>query len=240
MIPAVSDIVKDGQSAFSGGAPESLSQSRWAFNDFNSNLTAQADPFGITGGGTFVTAPTVSPPGTHGCVLFRSSTVANSGVRAATTQPVISTQGIIYRAIIAMPAAILATTTMYIGGHDTATQLQPVDGAYFKIIGATLNCETSTNSVRTTAAPTLTLTVNSVYVLDVEWISISSVRFVVSNLAGTNLYDQTISTNVPQLIARSFLWAVIATNSGTVASDLLLIDYAGFGPQRPSFIVTPA
>ena len=85
----------------------------------------------------------------------------------------------------------------------------------------------------------MALTVDVFYTFDIDFLTATSVRFRISNDAGVNLYDQTITTNVPNTTARSFLAQVIATNTAVVATDLALIDYMGFGPARPTQIVVP-
>lgn len=226
--------------AASASAP-SFAQSRWAACDFYQNATANVDPFALSaiGSGLATTLPTFADALHQGMVLLRSSTTANSGVRVATNQPLISAQGLITRTVFRTMAS-LTGLTKYVGFHNATTVSQPVNGSYVKIVAGVLTAETATNSVRTTSATTLTLAVNTFYTVDIEYLTASSVRFVVFNDAGTKLYDQTISTNVPALIARSFSCGVVATSSGTTATDIIALDYMGLGTERPSFIVTPA
>lgn len=222
------------------GAGETFAGSRWLFSDFyNSDATANP-PFTITAIslGTFTTAPAVANALAQGTLLLRSSFIANSGVRIVTTQPIISASGLAFRAIAYLPT--LATRTLRVGFHDATTSTDAVDGAYFEVTNLTVVAKTASNSTRTTSGTTFVLTAATFYVFDIEYVSATSVRFRVSQLSdGTLVYDQTISTNVPSAIARAFFPSLVVTNSATTASDLMLIDYMGFGPSKPSYIRMP-
>lgn len=222
------------------GGGETFAGSRWKFSDFDNSAATGNPPFTVTAlsTGTFTTAPAVADALAQGTLLLRCSTTANSGVRIATTQPTISASGLAFRAIAYLPT--LATRTLRVGFHDATTSTDAVDGAYFEVTNLTVVAKTASNSTRTTSGTTFVLTAATFYVFDIEYVSATSVRFRVSQLSnGTLVYDQTISTNVPSAIARAFFPSLIVTNSATTAADLMLIDYMGFGPAKPSYIKMP-
>jgi hypothetical protein len=219
---------------------ETFAGSRWLFSDFNNTAATGNPPFTVTAlsTGTFTTAPAVADALAQGTLLLRGSNTANSGVRIATTQPWISASGLAFRAIAYLPT--LATRTLRVGFHDATTSTDAVDGAYFEVTNLTVVAKTASNSTRTTSGTTFVLTAATFYVFDIEYVSATSVRFRVSQLSnGTLVYDQTISTNVPSAIARAFFPSLVVTKSSGPASDLMLIDYMGFGPAKPSYIKMP-
>lgn len=222
------------------GAGETFAGSRWRDSDFYNSAATANPPFTLTAisSGTFNIAPAVADVLAQGTLLLRSSATANSGVRIATTQPVISANGLAFRAILYLPT--LTTRTLRVGYHDATTVTDAVDGAYFEITSLTVVAKTSSNSTRTTSGTTFALTADTFYVFDIEYVSATSVRFRVSQLSnGTLVYDQTISTNVPSGIARAFVPSLVVTNSAATATNLALIDYMGFGPSKPSYIRMP-
>lgn len=222
------------------GAGETFAGSRWLFSDFVNSATTVNQPFTLAGiaSGTATTAPPVADANAQGTLLLRSSATANSGVRISTTQPLISASGLAFRAIAYLPT--FATRTLRVGFHDTSTVADAVDGAYFEVVDLTVVAKTASNSTRTTSDTTFVLTANTFYVFDIEYESATSVRFRVSQLTdGTLVYDQTISTNVPSGIARAFVASLVVTNSAATASNLMQIDYMGFGSAKPSYIKMP-
>lgn len=222
------------------GAGETFAGSRWLFSDFYNSAATANPPFTITAisTGTFTTAPAVADALAQGTLLLRCSVVVNSGVRIAATQPLISASGLAFRAIAYLPT--LATRTLRVGFHDATTSTDAVDGAYFEVTNLTVVAKTASNSTRTTSGTTFVLTADTFYVFDIEYVSATSVRFRVSQLSnGTLVYDQTISTNVPSAIARAFFPSLVVTNSAMSASNLMQIDYMGFGPSKPSYIRMP-
>lgn len=219
---------------------ETFAASRWRDCDFDNSAATGNPPFTLTAisSGTFTTAPAVADALAQSTLLLRSSNTNNSGVRITTTQPMISASGLAFRAVAYLPT--LATRTLRVGYHDATTSADAVDGAYFEVTNLTVVAKTANNSTRTTSGTTFALTANTFYVFDIEYLTDTSVRFRVSQLStGTLVYDQTISTNVPSGIARAFFPSLVVTNGATTASDLMLIDYMGFGPQKPSYIKMP-
>ena len=221
--------------------PPSFQDSRWVFNDFHGSVTASHSPFTTSAlsGGTFTTAPAVADANYTGVLLIRSSNTSNSGVRSATTQPLISATGLTFRSIIQFNLSLAARTTR-IGFMDTITSADAVDGVYFEVTNLTAVAKSSSNSTRTTAGSTFVLVVGRFYVFDIIYTSDTAARFVIVDVTtGTVVYDVTVSTNVPSGIARAFFAQVISTHGASSVNDLMLLDYIGFGPSKPSFIKIP-
>lgn len=222
------------------GLGETFAGSRWRDCDFDNSAATGSPPFTITAisTGTFATAPAVADALAQGTLLLRSSNTNNSGVRIATTQPMISASELAFRAILYLPT--LATRTVRVGYHDATTSADAVDGAYFEINNLVVTAKTSSASTRSVSTTSATLASNNFYVYDIEFLTASSVRFCVSELStGVLVFDETINANVPSGITRAFFPNFIATKSGNGVVDLALLDYLGFGPQRPSYIKMP-
>jgi Protein of unknown function (DUF2793) len=164
--------------------------------------------------------------------FIRSSTTANSGARYKLANEVADYFGGMshkFRGKALWRAT--AGNTVRIGFHDSITSADAVDGAYFEVNNDVIACKTSNNSVRTQAITTLILTVNRVYTFDIDVNAAgTSARFrVYENLNATPVLDQTITTNIPNTTARTFGAGCVATNSGTVAADIIIVYELGMG-----------
>ena len=218
-----------------------FAETRWAFSDMHGKGVSDNPPFigsAVAGGATSDPAAATLTVTHPGAVLLRCGTTTNGGYQYATGQQLRGGVALYFRGILA-GATSHVNTTIRLGFHDSNSSADAVDGAYFEIVGGTAVAKTANNSTRTTSGTTLALTVDTYYTFDIDYQSGSNVRFRISDDAGTNLYDQSITTNIPNTTARTFLAQVIATNTATVATDLALIDYMGFGPARPMQIVVP-
>lgn len=185
--------------------------------------------------GTIATAPAnaLLDPNHPGVLLARSSTTANSGYRLQTGAPLVGGVGLYFRAIVAFQTAF-ANNTVRLGFHDSTTSADAVDGAYLEVSATGVaSFKTSNNSTRTTHGTTLTLALNTWYTVDIEYVAAVQVRCVIRDDAGTVLLDVTNTTNVPNTAARAFNAGIVGTNSGTTASDVYVIDYAGVGRKVP-------
>lgn len=119
--------------------------------------------------------------------------------------------------------------TVRIGFLDTTTSADAVDGAYFEVIGSTCSAKTANNSTRTTNGTTLTLSLDTVYLFDVE-VTGTTARFRVYNYnTGATLMDVSQSTNVPSTSARATGAGIVATEASTTASDIGILYRLGIG-----------
>jgi hypothetical protein len=188
----------------------------------------------VVSGGTNTTAiPTGGQAGfnSHG-VFLRSGTTVNGGYKYQTTSFVADYFGTIshkFRAKALWRAT--ANVTVRVGFHDTATSADAVDGAYFEIVGDVISAKAASNSTRTTAGTTFTLTVDRVYTFDIDVNDAgTSARFrVYENLNATPVLDVTITTNIPTGSARAFGAGIVATESTTTASDMIILYEMGLG-----------
>lgn len=179
--------------------------------------------------GTNTTAPAagVITPNHPGVILIRSSTTANSGYVyiTGTAARMEIGGGEVYNFNFRTPASF--TNTTWRAGYHTATnQTDATDGVYFELNGSgAIVGKTANNSTRTTSATITTLSDNTWYhgrivVNDAK----TEAVFTIFDDAGTSLGTQTITTNLPAS-GRRVGTGLVATNSGTTATDLINIDY---------------
>lgn len=188
-----------------------------------------AGPFigAAVGAGTNSTAiPATALTGSQPSGAFlRSSTTANSGFRYGTTvsSDCFGLYSRKFRAKCLWRAT--AGNTVRLGFHNTITAADSNNGAYFEVLGDQITAKTAAASVRTTHPNAVTLTPNTVYIFDIEADApLTSIRFRLWDMAGgAALMDVIIQTTLPTGSAAPFAASVIATNSGTVASDLIIL-----------------
>lgn len=168
----------------------------------------------------------------HG-VFLRSSTTANAGFRYQTSSTVGQYFGSTtskFRARFMWLTSFVGRT-LRIGFHDSTTNADAFDGAYFEVLDAVCSAKTSNNSTRTTDATTVTLSLNVPYTFEIDVAANgASARFRV--FAGTNetpILDRTITTNIPTTAARSFGAGIVATEVSTTASDIGVLYSLGLG-----------
>lgn len=163
--------------------------------------------------------------------FLRSSATANSGYRYATTGASdyfgVATRKFRGKCLWRATAA----NTVRIGFHNATTNADSNNGAYFEILADQVSAKTAANSVRTTHGTVYTLTANSVYTFDIEVDApATAARFrVYENANATPVMDVSITTNLPITSANAFGAGVVATNSTTTASDLIILYEMGVG-----------
>jgi hypothetical protein len=165
--------------------------------------------------------------------LVRSSATANSGYQCQ-TQPEVRIGGGEVFDFVFKTAAALTGTTLRCGFLDTTTSADAVDGCYFELppTGA-ITGKTSANSVRSSTATLATLAVATWYHIRLTVnATATNVLFEVFNDAGALLGAASLTTNIPVLVGRETACGFVATNSGTVATDLIFADYMAFKINR--------
>jgi hypothetical protein len=168
-----------------------------------------------------------------GLVRFASSATANSGYRA-------QTDVLAYRLaagdVFAATAYLdtLANTTLRVGYHDSITSADAVDGVYIEVTPTTgvASCKASANSVRTTSATTATLTAATWYRFVIVVESTTLARCIIVNDSSVDVLNTTVATNIPSTAGRETGAGLVVTNSGTVATSLLHLDYMMVGSLR--------
>jgi hypothetical protein len=186
----------------------------------------------ISSGNITTLPPTASILGYNfGGVFLRSSTTANGGYRFMTyTQ--CDRFGSVSRKFQARLLWRLQTgVTVRVGFHNATTSADATNGAYFEINGATISAKTASNSTRTTAGTTYAAVTNEMYTLDIEVnAAATEARFRVwEGLNATAVLDTTITTNIPTSQANSFGCGVVATESSTTASDMIILYQMALG-----------
>lgn len=174
-----------------------------------------------------------------GILRLSSSTTANSGAILSTygTTTGNAIQFLIgggeYSSFILRPQT-LTNTTIRAGHIDTGSSGDATDGVYFEIVAGEVVGKCSSNSARTSTSTLATLSTNTWYRLmyAVNY-NATSVWFGVFDENGSLLGSGTVTTNIPTAAGRQCGHGLIATNSGTTASNLVEIDYMNLGIARP-------
>lgn len=219
-------------------------ESRWVFQDFHYAGSVSYHPFiaaAVSSGTAAVN--TAAKTENHGSILaLRDSTTANGGYTFYTSIGLISKQGMTYRSIFYVPN--VATANKRMGFTNQVVQTLTANNfAILAIDGLSCYGATRVNggTIANDSANAVTLTANTWYTLDIEWITATTVRFTVFddslNIAYT--WDSTAglwpNPRTSALVAFAGAWET-TTNA---AQDCLVLDYIGFGPAKPAFIVTP-
>ncbi|MDQ7745468.1 hypothetical protein [Hydrogenophaga pseudoflava] len=207
----------------------------WRAGSGNANASDIFTGTAVSSGTNTTALPTGGMAGynDHG-VFLRSSTTANGGYRYQTTSLVgMYFSGVArkYRCQFLWRTSFTGVTVRT-GFHDTNTNADAVDGAYFEISGSTCSAKTANNSTRTTHATTITLSLDVAYTFDIEVnAAASEARFRV--WAGNNydaaVMDVTITTNIPSTSARTFGAGIVATEASTTAMDIGVLYSLGVG-----------
>ncbi len=177
--------------------------------------------------GTIAISTAILDDGNHpGIARISSSATANSGGRLSTNNTAILLKsGYRFRSCIRLPS--ITTSTIRIGFMDATSSTDAVDGVYFEILNGVARLKTSNNSTRTTDTLSTTLSTNTWYELRLGITGSGAQGYILSD-TGTVLYTSTlINTNIPTGAGRQTGCGAIYTNSGTVATEGLQIDYMG-------------
>ncbi len=161
-----------------------------------------------------------------GRVRITSSTTANSGFRYMTDVNAFLISGG-ESAEFVFNIQTLTNMTMRMGFLDTATVTDAVDGVYLEVpaTGAAV-CKTSSNSTRTTSSTVATLSTATWYRVKISVNSAANAATCeIFNDSGTSLGAQTNSANIPTASGRETGNGILATNSGTVATAIVDLDY---------------
>lgn len=163
-----------------------------------------------------------------GVVKLRCGTTANGGYKIQ-TDPVSLLLGGGEQFDAVWSVVTLTALTMRLGLHDSVTSADAVDGVYFEIAaGGALVAKSSNNSTRTTAGTSFTVVAGTWYRSRVSLNAAgTAVSFKVWDLATQTIVYQPadITTNIPTASGREVGAGIVATNSGTTATDLVHLDY---------------
>jgi len=164
-----------------------------------------------------------------GILRLTSSTTANSGGRIQTDTTAFRIGGgEVFEIIFQHLVASGTNTTLRFGYLDTTSSSDATDGVYFEIPANSLNIvgKTANNSARSTTSTSYTLTINTWYRAKLVVNSNATrVDFYLYDDAGNLLWTDYLTTNIPTASGRETGAGVVATNSGTTATNLINIDW---------------
>lgn len=185
------------------------------------------DPFtaSAVASGT-IASPNITNTNHPGILRILSSTTTNSGYNISTNAiQFLLSGGEVYEAIFYIDA--LANNTTRLGFHDAGSSSDAVDGCYIEIDGSGVATgKTSNNSTRSSTATTASLSAATWYHARITLNSDATlVTFEIYNDAGTLVWSNTLSTNIPKTSGREVGAGFIITNSGTTAITLAHLDY---------------
>lgn len=168
----------------------------------------------------------------HG-VYLRSSTTPNGGYRYYASSLVADYFGAISKKFRVQFMWKISFTgrTARTGFLDTATSVDSTDGAYFEILDNVCSAKTANNSVRTTNAVTVTLSLDVAYTFDIDVNKDGTeARFrVYAGNDNTPIMDVVNTTNIPVVVLRAFGIGFIITEVSATASDMGVIYGIGTG-----------
>lgn len=186
-------------------------------------------------GGTQVSVNTIPNAINHpGVVALRDSTTANGGFSYGTNANILLGGGEHCQFVFQdRNTTTRATSVIRMGFQDSFTSTEPTDGVYLRIQGGVLRGRTRNNGVESNTATTFTVTQNTWYSCEITVNSTSLVTFVVRNEAGTILWTDTLTTNIPTAVGREIGFGVIAYETTTdAAADIMWLDYLLFEINR--------
>ena len=197
------------------------------------NITS---PFsqGLAGAATSSgTMNTVSALPDHpGIVYLRDSTTANGGYRIGTAANAFRLAGNEKCVTTFQPKGYRATALTRIGFDDSTAITDPADCVCVKMIGNGTNGYTltgiaRTNNSQTATASTFTAISNTWYTLIIELNANATVAtFTLENDAGTVVWTDTVSANIPKAAGRETGYSIGSWESTTdAAADILWLDY---------------
>ncbi len=206
------------------------------FSDFIAAGTSIVDPFtAVTIASGTITTPNITMTAQHpGAVRIVSSTSTNSGgFIGSNTSQLLLGGGEVYEAVFYL--GTLTTSTFWLGFIDSGAAAESVDGVYIGIDSSgVITGKTSSNSSRSSTGTTYTASASTWYRIRITINSSSSVTFTLYNDAGTVLWTDTLTTNIPTSSGRDTGVGALAYNSGTTAVTMIHLDYMAlsYGTDR--------
>jgi len=217
-------LLGSGDITISGGAARSINKMAIAETDFFVSETSQGLFYGAASASG--TSPQIDAEVNHpGITAIRTSTTTNSGYLWKTRPTALVIGGgetfdCIFKVVIS------TDSTAYIGLHDSSSQLEPTDGVYFKITGATVEAKTAANGSYTTGGTTYDVSDNTWYHANITLnADATSATLILYSEAGAVLLTQTITTNIPTTSTYYTGAGFVATSTGTSARNIYYLDY---------------
>ena len=205
---------------------------------FNASVNAIPGILGvaISSGTVGVVASDANHPG---AIYLRDSTTANGGYRFLTDISSFRITGGEVTEFVFKPVSVRAAASFRFGFQDsTAIQTAPTDGVFINVVGNATNPilsgKTRNNNTESVTGTTYTLTANTWYRAKIEVNADATlITFTLYSEAGTQLWQQTLSTNIPKTAGREVGWGIIAGETSTdAAADILHADYINLSVSR--------
>jgi hypothetical protein len=176
-------------------------------------------------------------------VFAATAANANSGAYAlAEWTRHVGAAGLAFRGIVKTPPSFTNERVWFLGFMDTISTTPPTDCACF-VLNGTAGEVRGRARANGTAVETsdYTLAADTWYWFDVDYLANNSVRYSISNDAGSLLFQQTITdSQVPNTLARAIGFGLTAYRVTSGAGDVVaVVDYMGAGPARPPYAAVP-
>jgi len=219
--------------AASGGAAPSPTTFLSAATDFAASTATYAFPpwYGAAiNAGTIAAATGL--PNHPGVMRIISSTTANSGATFYLYSAALLLAGGETTELVFQVGTTTGTTIRF-GFQDSFDTTAPVDAAWINIAGTTLTGKTRSNSVESTTGTSYALAASTWYrVKIVINADATRVDFYLYSEAGTQLWTDYLTTNIPTATGRETGHGIVVTNSGTSALALVNLDYMSLSINR--------
>jgi hypothetical protein len=118
------------------------------------------------------------------------------------------------------------------GFHTSTAATAPTDGVWIEIVDGVLTGRTANNSASSTTASSYTLTTAVAYVLSISVNAAGTLAtYRVLNETGTQLWTDTLATNIPTGSARPVNVGLVATSPNTAVTELGVLYVMGSGTE---------
>lgn len=222
----------------SGDIPVSASKTRKNFfieNDFMYNNSQSFSPWFGNAIGSGTIAMVDSDANHPGQLQLSSSATANSGYYILFNPASILISGSeSAEYIVKTPSVITSTAKVKLGFQDVFTYVDPTDGAWMNMYGSTLTGKTANNGSVSATGTSYTILANTIYRATIEVNADATlVTFsLYTDNSTTPTWTDTLATNIPTATGRNVGHGIMATNVGTSAAPLIIVDYMNLKIDR--------
>ena len=222
----------------SGDISVSASKTRKNFfieNDFMYNNSQSFSPWFGNAIGSGTIAMVDSDANHPGQLQLSSSATANSGYYILFNPASILISGSeSAEYIVKTPSVITSTAKVKLGFQDVFTYVDPTDGAWMNMGGSTLTGKTANNGSVSATGTSYTILANTIYRATIEVNADATlVTFsLYTDNSTTPTWTDTLATNIPTAKGRNVGHGIMATNGGTSAAPLIIVDYMNLKIDR--------
>lgn len=226
-------------------AGNTFQQSRWNSYEFEGADTGGYRAAINYNGGSSNTVAAIDAAsvlaGTSGVVRLSCGAQTTSGSFVGLGGAVlVGRTGLAYRSITRLVGS-LPLRKVHEGLFVISLSAVPTNGVYFTTDNLTIVANTRKSTGTIISQGSYTAPAGTFLVKDIEYLSDTSVRFVVWDfITGAKYLDETIISQVPNLVTELLNSGITAhSGAGTTAAALIDIDYLGHGLKRPVEITVP-